>query len=287
MGSIRSALECSDRMRPLLAMGLNFLLAEPGSPLYNFRMNLEESSPDSPDSVAVSSVSPSIFEQLNKKDKTEEAMPPSSPSCYNAPENVQPQKNELSSPAENFSQPVSRSEEAHPTQKNEEISLISWPSPWDKLAEKVRNTFHNPVWWTYWELGLDMLKKGSEQERESRKSAINEIMDKLNLGAGLNHFWPMSLPDEAGVVPDMENFLRGLDQFKPQFLLVFGEKALKVIEKIIKDDGVVDSDICVYKAKSVHGCLLLPLPDLQEAVKPEHIGKTVEFLLDPYLKSLK
>lgn len=146
--------------------------------------------------------------------------------------------------------------------------LDNLPQPWSTFAAKSKAG--RPLLWTYQELGLDLLGKGSA----SRSNTIKKIITTLKLPAGSSNFWPHSVPQQTPQGQEFKQepsfFEQGFNALEPQFLLVFGKPSAEAI--------IPNINCLPYSYTHYNNKVLIYLPCLEELEDSQKLRKSVEFL---------
>lgn len=106
-----------------------------------------------------------------------------------------------------------------------DASLV--PDEWQKLLARTPAA---PVLWSYDELGLDLVGKGSPE----RSACLRTIIGRLSLPKGSSAFWPYSLPDAGGSLRiNLNAYHFGLSRLHPSVIVLLGMDAVKAVSPIL------------------------------------------------------
>ena len=146
--------------------------------------------------------------------------------------------------------------------------LDNLPQPWSTFAAKSKAG--RPLLWTYQELGLDLLGRGNA----NRSNIIKKIITTLKLPAGSSNFWPHSVPEQTPQGQEFKQepsfFEQGFNALEPQFLLVFGKPSAEAI--------IPNINCLPYSYTHYNNKVLIYLPGLEELEDNQKLRKSVEFL---------
>ena len=296
MGFISSALNQPEQWRVWSNMGLEFILAEPGSEARIFWDNAKLSS------QAQQSSQPKKIEagQAPQAAQTRPTASASSQAPAQTPGQASGQAygraiqaagqygqaralTQAGTTAEHSSKQTEKQAQtqapspnralgqtaALPPARHAPLALLeNLPEPWPMFAAKSKPGC--PLLWTYQELGLDLLGRGAP----ARSNIIKKIIATLKLPAGSSNFWPHSVPEQTPQGQEFKQelhfFEQGFNILDPQFLLIFGKPSL---EAIIPGTNCLPLSYTNYENK-----VLIYLPCLQELEDSQKLTKSVEFL---------
>jgi len=100
------------------------------------------------------------------------------------------------------------------------VSQEDLPVPLQVLLRK--NAPGSATLWTYAELGLDLMGKGSSE----RSKYLKKLIQLLGWSKGSICFWPYTLIEGDVSRPRPEYFMYGLQELKPKSIVVFGKQPL-------------------------------------------------------------
>ena len=279
MGFIPSALNQPEQWRVWSNMGLDFILAEPGSDARIFWDNAKQcfqnkQSPqsgqgkqteakqphiDRPEAVKGTVPSPTFKQTKPGEPAAHQAGPAANASLQAAKQT--PYKQE---PA----QPLKQSVKSTPKEPVSLPLLENLPNPWPLFASKSKPG--RPLLWTYQELGLDLSGKADP----TRSNMIKKIITTLKLPAGSSNFWPHSLPEQTPqgqeFIQKPDFFAQGFAALEPQFLLAFGKPSLEAI--------IPSTNSLPYSYTNYNNKVLIYLPSLEELEDGQKFRKSIEFL---------
>lgn len=102
---------------------------------------------------------------------------------------------------------------------------VSWPKPWPGFLAKA--PAHPRLVITYLELGYDLTGQA-----DPRRGALwRRLITALGLsGQNAVAFWPLALPVDGRLVPELRLFLSGCLRLAPQRIAVFGRDAAALFD---------------------------------------------------------
>ena len=83
--------------------------------------------------------------------------------------------------------------------------------------------------WTYAQFALDLAHDDLTPRKKLVKDIVYNLHTLLHWPKGSITYWPLLIPKDNQLIPDLELFIHGLKHINPLYILCFGKTAFKVI----------------------------------------------------------
>ncbi len=91
--------------------------------------------------------------------------------------------------------------------------------------DRLHRTKAARVLWTYWNLGNDLCGQASPE----RRALLQQILRDLKHPVGTHSFWPIALPEQGVLTPNIPAFWEGAEHLGARVLIVLGDDAAEAL----------------------------------------------------------
>ncbi len=141
---------------------------------------------------------------------------------------------------------------------------------WGKLTRLIRHHCH--MIWTYWELGHDLLATPCVERRQF----LQQCIQSLRLPKGSVAFWPLAVPVEHDLTPDLQWFWRGVSRYGASCVCCFGEQAAGLLSSpaSARERSILAPDTSLLVFPSLEALASMPgrelMPHLLKLLEVSH-----------------